>query len=81
MNDNDKSSFEKPADAVEVPAGLVVECPLATGLRSVQVCATCEYHRGVTPARFPGRTDLPFAQQHQIACGYPIARRIMQLEV
>jgi hypothetical protein len=80
MNDIDKSSFEKPEGAVEVPAGVVVECPLVTALRAVQTCATCEHHRGVTPPRFPGRVDLSFAQQHQVACGYPIARRILQLE-
>ena len=68
-----------------IPRGVVVECPLASGaLREVRVCALCEHHRGVTPARLPGRAPVDpatdFALQHQVACSYPIARRVLRLE-
>lgn len=78
-------SEQKPEDAIEIPSGVVVECPLAGGaLREVLVCAACQHHRGLTPARFPGRPSVnvgaDFALQHQVACGYPIARRVLRLE-
>ena len=79
-------SEQRPEGAVTIPRGVVVvECPLAGGaLREVRVCALCQHHRGMTPPRLPGRAPVDpvtdFALQHQVACSYPIARRVLRLE-
>ncbi len=69
-----------PENAIPLPDGLVVECPMTGRLKPLKFCAACEHHRGVTPPRFPGNHDLRFAQQHGVACGYPVARRLLEVE-
>ncbi len=70
-----------PDNAVTLPPGLLVECPLVNQLRALEACAACPHHRGITKPRFPGNDSLKFAQQHAVACGYPVARRLLELEV
>jgi len=64
---------------IDLPDGLLVECPLAGRLKPLHFCAACEHHRGITPPRFPENAQLAFAQQHAVACGYPIARRLLEI--
>lgn len=71
---------DRPDNAIELPAQLLVECPMVGKLRRLTACAACAHHRGLTAPRFPGNPDLAFALQHQVACGYPIARRILEPE-
>lgn len=63
---------------VEVPRDAFVECPkIGMKLRRVQVCTTCEFHKGLSE-RIDG--DRPFHVRFMVGCAHLVSRSIFAAE-
>ena len=74
------SSPDEQQETIDVPAGAVVQCPLAGfELRQVEKCAECAKFGGLED-RFPG-SPAPFAKRYTLKCyGEPVRRVMLMME-
>ena len=64
---------------VDVPRGLLVECPLVEKkLRAIEHCQGCEHFAGLLD-QFPGAAHLAFSKRHMVACRFPFGRAIYEI--
>ena len=64
---------------VDVPRGLLVECPLVKKkLRAIEHCQGCEHFAGLLD-QFPGAAHLDFCKRHMVACRFPFGRAIYEI--
>lgn len=64
---------------VNVPHGVLVECPLVKKrLRPVERCQGCEHFAGLLD-QFPGGDHLDFSKRHMVACRFPFGRALFEV--
>jgi len=76
--DETAALYPKPDETIEIPAGVLVHCPLVEfRLRSVaQHCPTCPHWRGLAD-RFPG-SEYRFGVRYLLRCQGEIKQRPLQ---
>lgn len=63
---------------VDVPAGVVVRCPLVGfDLRALQKCDGCAHYHGLT--EMLGNDAVPIHKRFAARCAWPIDRELQQL--
>lgn len=72
------TTSSEPLREVDVPAGVLVRCPLFRfDLRRVTHCEGCEHFHGLTDTIAGPAT--PFQHRYRVRCAYPIDRELQLL--
>ena len=74
MTDTTPTDPTPTGELVDMPADMLVDCPMARALIRAHNCEQCEHCVGLTEDRFPGNPGVPFEARHMVACRYPISR-------
>lgn len=77
--ENDTDTVTDVRD-VTIPGNVYVQCPLVgKKLRAVSLCLECEHYTGFRQ-RFQS-DQYPFATNYQVACRFPFARALFEMEI